>query len=297
MTQSLLNPYGDLTGGHWLRGNLHTHTTNSDGARPAQAVLDDYAALGYDFLMFSDHDFFTSEADLAKLDARGLVLIPGNEISRNGPHLLHVDPDRLIEPDGTRQQVFNAIEDATRASGRGFAIVNHPNWQQAFDHATIAQLRDWWGYLGMEIYNGVINRLDGSPYALDKWDLLLSEGRRVWGFANDDCHRAVGEMGLGWNVAYAKERSRAGVVDALRQGRFYASTGVTIKAIEVSGMALRIETENAHRISAIQNTGKRLATVDQPVMEIEVPSTARYLRFQCWGVGEQMAWTQPFMVV
>ncbi len=47
-------------------------------------MIDDYAARGYDFLMISDHDIHTSPEDYAALDARGLVLIPGNEITRRG---------------------------------------------------------------------------------------------------------------------------------------------------------------------------------------------------------------------
>jgi len=35
------NPYAELSGGQWLKGNLHTHTTRIDGARPTQAVIDD----------------------------------------------------------------------------------------------------------------------------------------------------------------------------------------------------------------------------------------------------------------
>ena len=30
------HPYRGLTGGQWLRGNMHTHTTQSDGAKPPQ---------------------------------------------------------------------------------------------------------------------------------------------------------------------------------------------------------------------------------------------------------------------
>lgn len=290
----LINPYENLAGGRWLRGNLHAHTTRSDGARSPQAVLDDYAGRGYGFLMFSDHDVFTSEADLQALEARGLILIPGTEVTRGGPHLLHVDGDRLIPAEGTRQEILDAILAAERESGRGFAIMNHPDWQSQFDHASIGQLREWTGYLGLEIYNGVINRLDGSPYALGKWDMLLSEGRKLWGFAHDDLHRAAGDIEWGWNVAYVREQSSAGVVEALRSGRFYGSSGVAIRSIEVQGSRVRIVTENARRIAAIVNVGKRLAMVDAAEMEFECPPAARYVRFQCWGDGEKMAWTQPF---
>lgn len=290
----LVHPYTDLTGGEWLRGNLHTHTTRSDGARHPQRVIDDYAARGYGFLMFADHDVFTSDAAYRQWNDRGLVLIPGNELA-GGPHLLHVDADRAVASRPNRQDILNEITAAARESGRGFAIVNHPDWESQFNHCAIEQLREWTGYAGIEIYNGVIQRLDGSPYATNKWDLLLSAGRRVWGFANDDSHRD-GDVELGWNVAYVKERSRAGVVEALQTGRFYSSTGVTIKSLRVEGMTVRIETENAHRIVGIKNVGARFAVADGPTLEATVPENATYARFVCWGAGERFAWTQPFFV-
>lgn len=291
---ALVHPYDDLSGGEWLRGNLHTHTNRSDGERDPQAVIDDYARRGYGFLMLSDHELLATEEYYGKLKDRGLLLIPGIEIGR-GPHLLHVDAPRPVQPGPGNQQIINEIVAACAATGRGFAVVNHPDWEANFNHCTIEQLREWTGYLGLEIYNGVIGRLDGSSYALNKWDLLLSEGRRLWGFANDDCHR-VNEVELGWNTAYVKERTVRGAVAALRAGRFYCSTGVTIKSIRVDGLTIRIETENALRIAAIQNVGKRFAVADAGVLEVQVPPTALYARFECWGAGERMAWTQPFFV-
>ena len=73
--------YSDLSGGNWVKGNLHAHTTASDGERPHQEVIDDYADRGYGFLMISDHDIYTSEEDYARHDSRGMILIPGNEIT------------------------------------------------------------------------------------------------------------------------------------------------------------------------------------------------------------------------
>ena len=152
------------------------------------------------------------------------------------------------------------------------------------------------GYAGVEIFNGVVNRLDGSAYALDKWDMLLGGGRRIWGFANDDSHWGAVESGLGWNVAYVRERSVRGVVEALRQGRFYASTGVAIRRIHVNGTRVRVEAEQAERIVALRDVGRRFETVDRDWIEVEAPADARYIRFECWGRGETRAWTQPFFV-
>src|ERR1044071_9640474 len=103
------HPYDNLTGGKWLRGNLHTHTTRSDGARDVQTVLDDYANRGYDFLMISDHDIYTSAQDYDAWNSHGMLLIAGNEITRNGPHLLHVHADRFVEPLADRQAVIEAV--------------------------------------------------------------------------------------------------------------------------------------------------------------------------------------------
>ncbi len=284
------HPYGDLRGGAWLRGNLHTHTTQSDGAHERQEVIDRYAAAGYDFLMLSDHDVHTTDEDLAALDAKGLVLIAGNEITRDGVHVLHVHADCHVAPHSERQQVLDEIN-----AGRGFSIIAHPNWYSEFDHCSHENLRSWQGYAGLEIYNGVIGRLEGSPYATNHWDRLLKHGRRAWGFAHDDFHNAgLGDLGLGWNMVYARERSPGAVAEALRTGRFYASTGVVISAIEVEANVIRLETANAERIVGLCNTARRFAVVDAPVAEFEVPGDATYVRFECWGQGEQFAWTQPF---
>lgn len=286
---TLVHPYEDFSRGQWLRGNLHTHTTRSDGAAAPQAVIDAYAKLGYDFLALSDHDVFSHAPEHAPTDPRGLLMLPGNEVTANGPHMLHIGGDRKVEPSAQRQQTLDTI-----TAGPGFAVVNHPNWQDNFDHCPIESMRAWNGYVGMEIYNGVICRLTGSPYADDKWDMLLTEGRRLWAFANDDMHDPSKDLQLGWNMVLARERSVAGVLDALRAGRFYPSTGVAIRSIEVAGDRVRIEAPDAHRIVASTNGGKRFAVADAPTLEVAAPAGAKYIRFTCWGAGERFAWTQPF---
>jgi len=285
------HPYGDLSGGMWLRGNLHTHTNLSDGCRPPQEVVTDYKERGYDFLMISDHDVFASSEHLKQWDAAEMILIPGNEISAGGCHILHVNAGTNVSPHTPRQVVLSDIAQDPQS----FSIIAHPNWMSRFDYATVNQLKEWIGYAGIEIYNGVIGSHDGSPYATNKWDILLGQGYRFWGYANDDSHRAE-HVALGWNQVYVRERTLSAVVHALVHGRFYASTGVEIDNIAVQGRQIRIETSNADRIVALCNTGRRFRQVDARTMEVEVPSEANYVRFECWGRGEAMAWTQPFYV-
>lgn len=287
------NPYAHLGGGAWLRTNLHTHTDASDGNRPLQSVIDDYAARGYDALMISDHDIFSGPDRFDTADPRGMTLLAGNEVTAGGVHLLHVGADRRVEPDADRQGVIDQIN-----AGPGFAIVNHPNWQRHFNHCPLEAMSAWTGYAGIEVFNGSIFRDPGSAYATDKWDMLLGTGRRVWGFANDDMHAPV-DMALGWNMVYAPDRTAESIVEAMRRGRFYASTGVTITSIAVEGTTVRVETEDADRIVAGTRFGTRLATADGRALSFDVTeheALKQYVRFTCWGTGESMAWTQPLFI-
>ncbi len=302
-------------GAEWLRGNLHTHSTLSDGWHQPQAVISEYARRGYDFLMLSDHDVWVSRDDLAAFDACGMILISGNEISAGGPHILHVNAGCRVDPLPDRAEVLRAIA----ADSGSFAVACHPNWMgverragefEFVEHLPYRHLSEWRGYAGLEIYNGVTERLSGSALATDKWDRLLTEGRRVWGFANDDSHRLAGhharkikpdptplmndDAGLGWNMVNVRDRTAAGVVDAMRQGRFYPSSGVTIRRILSEGSAIRIEAEDAVRITAIREAGRVFAKSDGPVLEVAAPEDAVYIRFECHGAGGTMAWTQPF---
>jgi hypothetical protein len=287
----IFNPYEGLSNGHWLRGNLHCHSTRSDGARPPQGVIDDYARRGYDFLMLSDHDIFSAPEDYAKWDSKGMILICGNEVSASGVHVLHVDADRRVEPHKRRQQVFEEINKT-----KGFAIVAHPNWTGNFDHCPAEKMLEWTGYLGVEVYNGLVEWHQGSAYGDDKWDMALTEGKRIWGFANDDSHRGVHDIELGWNIVYTYEKSVKGLMEAMRAGRFYPSTGVTITDVKVEGNKITVTTKDAQRIAAILDSGRRFACVDASTMTVEVPEGASYVRFECFGAGERMAWTQPFFI-
>ena len=45
----------DENGAIWYKGNLHTHTTRSDGRKSPEEVMALYRDHGYDFLALTDH--------------------------------------------------------------------------------------------------------------------------------------------------------------------------------------------------------------------------------------------------
>ena len=66
--------YLDDYGRKWFKGNLHTHTTVSDGSKSPDEVAAIYRAAGYDFLAFTDH-WHPSKPSMQD----GLLLLPGCE--------------------------------------------------------------------------------------------------------------------------------------------------------------------------------------------------------------------------
>lgn len=285
------NPYlsGD-DGFTWLRGNLHAHTTRTDGKQTPEEVIAAYESLGYDFLAISDHDLLIEPQEFQAQTK--MVLVPADEVTRNGPHILSIGIREVVTPHPDRQRVI----DDTTAQG-GFTVLNHPNWQSHFNHFPQELMESLTRYLGIEIYNGVIERLEGMALATDRWDRLLSQGRRVWGFAHDDSHsRELGDIGRGWLYVQAAERSAEAICTAIHKGRFFASTGVTITDIDVREDALRISAPDASRIRFIGSGGRELAYIDSGVDATYrlTGNEGGYVRVECYGTGIRAAWTQPF---
>ena len=286
------HPYhGD---GMWLRGNLHAHSTESDGVRSPGDVVADYAARGYDFLAISDHDTFTDPADL---DHQGsLVTIPAVEVSDAGPHTLHLGATGAVTPSEDRQSVVQAILDDS-----GLAVPAHPNWQESYAHWPQEELERIHGYQGIEVYNGLIEHHPGAARATDRWDRLLSTGRRVWGFANDDSHRPW-EVARGWNVVRSADLTAEAILASMESGNFYASTGVFVEEIDVSDGTMSVETTNADQIRLISDFGLVQQTATGPTATFRVPdqlvhgSAHSYVRVECVGRGTNMAWLQPMFL-
>lgn len=289
---ALSNPYPSA--GRWLRGNLHAHTTNSDGVRPPEQVVADYRARGYDFLALSDHDTFTDPDALGGDDA--LTLVPAVECSANGPHLLHLGAPGPVDPDRDRQAVIDAIDRAG-----GIAVPAHPNWKADFAHWPQEDLASLRGIAAIEVFNGLIEHHPGAALATDRWDQLLSAGHRVWGIATDDAHRPW-EVAQGWTVVRTTDPSAGGILAAIEQGACYASTGVVVERVDVADGVIAVDTTNADEIRLVSDHGLVQQTVADSRARFRVPeqlvhgSDHTYVRVECHGSGHESAWLQPMFL-
>ena len=117
----LVHPYH--VSGRWLRGNLHAHTKNSDGKFSLEELVRNYEALGYDFLVITDHNKITAVEGIET----DMLLLRGCEISTDKGHITAVNLKEPIEPNQPSQKVIDTIN----AQG-GVAILAHPNWGENF---------------------------------------------------------------------------------------------------------------------------------------------------------------------
>lgn len=296
----------------WFKGNIHTHTTESDGDADPRTVVRWYRQHDYDFLVLSDHNHLTI-LDYAEGQRRFKrpLMVPGEELSirlASGTVPVHINGigiSRLVEPidAGDIVSTLQANVDAIHQAG-GIASINHPNYQWAFDHDAIKQVV---GANLLEIFNGVnVANVDGSPgrpgYE-EIWDGVLSAGRVIFGVAVDDSHNysdfgpEQANPGRGWVVVRAEALSSDAIVDALAAGDFYSSTGVTLSDLEVSeervSLTIGPDQDTEFTTAFTGRNGTLLHEETGTAAKYKIRGDEGYVRATVRDTNGKKAWTQP----
>ncbi|MGH7476447.1 MAG: CehA/McbA family metallohydrolase [Longimicrobiales bacterium] len=303
-------------GSRWFKGNTHTHTLESDGDSPPEVVARWYKGNGYNFLVLSDHNVWVDPETLAMLMDSSFLLIPGEEVTsafeRKPVHINGLNIPHVIEPrtDSTLVGTIQKNVDAVRAV-EGVPHINHPNFGWAFDHHTLAQVRN---DRLLEIFNGhplVHNAGGGDAPGLEEiWDHLLTGGKRIYGIAVDDAHHFVGEFsrdranpGRGWVVVRADRLDAEEILGRLEAGEFYATTGVELEDIDVTAtrLEIRIRQQQDFRYTTefIGNGGRVLErTGANPAVYVlrAADGLDGYVRARVTDSGGAVAWVQPVFI-
>jgi len=290
------NPYqdldGDNSGGKWYKVNFHTHAgtgPNTCGSNSIESVLDVYKKIKFDMICISNHDLFT---DTSKFTNRNILLIPGVEYSQI-QHMLTIGVNRSMH--GFKHQ--QAI-DATNGDG-GFTILCHPNWTMD-KHWRINDIVKFHGYTGIEVINMLIYRLGGSGLAADVWDKLLSMGKLVFGFGNDDFH-ILSDAGRSYNYIYCDERSVESMTDAVKAGRFCASTGLMPEYLKIKKGKIAVKAKypedtfiNSFTYRFIGENGKILSVQTGGKAQYELDGEKeKYIRIEVTGENGALLFFQP----
>lgn len=280
----------------FLKGNLHCHTTRSDGVLSPREVKTVYRGLGYDFLAMTDHRILSEAAHTDE----GMLLLPGLEmdfmLAGEALHLVGIGMRPEYEGYASRLQGPQGCIDAIRRCG-GRAILAHPAWSLNTT-ATLCALRD---VTAAEIYNSVStypwngDRADSSVLL----DIAAAHGALYNVVASDDAHRYQGEAGRGFTMVQADELSQEGILSALDEGRFYCSQGPRFEQISLDGGYLSIRCSPVTTILFYSNlvwaNGRCLTGEGMTYGRYDLSANRgeTFLRVQIMDAEGKSAWSNP----
>jgi hypothetical protein len=289
----------------WLKGNLHTHTLESDGDSAPADVVRWYAEHGYDFLVLTDHDKIT------RVDPVGdIVLIPGEEVTDRLPkkplHVNAIGLEEVVKPQGgaTPAEVLQRDIDAVRKAG-ALALINHPNFGWAFGADELLQLERA-NFLEIASGHPFVNT-EGPPSVESMWDRMLTAGKLIYGVAVDDTHHLkriwdadVVLPGKAWVVVRSEKRDAKSILDALARGDFYASNGVELEDIITTekSIEVRVHAKNLarYRILFIGSGGRVLQETMGTSATYAIRGDEGYVRAKAIDSNGRAAWGQPRFV-
>lgn len=299
--------------GSWYKGNLHCHSTNSDGALPPEHVVAFYRNRGYNFIALTDHHLFT---DYTHLGDENFLIIPAVELSveqERMPKSEHLNGFQVKPSNETRhpehflmhgqivpQKTWKTKRDLQEAidalQQKGLAVtLNHPTWSRS-DRETLLHAQN---YFAIEIYNHESEYEERAGLSTDHWDFLLRRGRKIWGVAVDDAHyyrdgRAAG----GWVIVKSKEFSHASIIEALLAGRFYSSTGPALLDFRIEDNEVIVECSPVEAIHFItyERRGRCFRANGHGSLTSarwKLHGDELYVRVECEDARGKSAWSNP----
>ncbi len=219
--------YIDNAGKTWFKGNLHMHTTESDGSLTPKEAAELYRNNGYDFIARTDH-WKVGPAD----EFDGILCLSGCEYNIGGHpkegvfHIVGVGmtadpmlPRGSAEHPLTGQEIVNGIREKD-----GLAIIAHPAWSLNTPEQILSIHRDT-PFDMTEIFNSTSDMpRNCRPYSGLITDMLACAGVFLPLGAADDSHLyADWDRCRSFIWVQAEACTRDAILTAIRQGKFYAS--------------------------------------------------------------------------
>lgn len=308
------------TDANWYKGNLHMHTTRSDGHLSLEEAIHTYQKNGYDFIAVTDHrrpgttiePHTTGLVDETEITMQEMLLLSGVEWDTGGRntdlegdvstfHILGIgmtsneqgkDFGEIRHP--SPEQMIDTIK-----KDGGFAILAHPSWS-VMDPASINEAE---GVDAAEIYNAVSglpwngDRADSSAW-FDIW--ATHYGILMPAVAGDDTHGYSGDECQSFTMVNAKELTRDAILQALYEGNFYASQGPKIQTLvyDDDNHVIHVECSRDVVLAVFYSnhigTRGRVTQVKNGTCEYNVNEGETYIRIELITNDGRKAWTSPF---
>jgi len=286
----------DSRRGRRFKGNLHLHTTRSDGALTPEQAVAWYRQRGYDFTAITDHYVVT---DVSKLSTPGFLTVRGYEMSADKTdlgqsfHLVALGIDEAVTYDNPRAIKAQVIIDELNQKG-GTVFLAHPYWSGL----TATDMLPLQGVIGLEAFNTGCGTDLGKALSTVHWDDVLARGKQWWGLATDDAHWRDDDAGGGWVMVEADALAEDAIIAALRVGRFYSSSGPDIYELSLDGSTLSVRCSPVSAINFIGLTqwgAQNRAANGDPLTEASyrLRGVERYVRVECIDAQGRKAWSNP----
>ena len=176
--------------GSFKKGNLHTHSTRSDGKYTPAEIAEHYRSKGYDFLAITDHWVYGTHQELNRED---FLMFPGTELDielpgRKDHHLVgfglpetNTIPDYYTFEEERKDITLSTAERIIEYFGQhgNVTLYGHPYWSKV-DSDEIKYLQ---GLIGMEIYNHGSEYWENNGNSETYFDHFLFVRNRTYCFA------------------------------------------------------------------------------------------------------------------
>lgn len=294
--------------GKFYRGNLHTHSTQSDGVLSPEEVCRRYQAEGYDFIALTDHFvglFDYPITDTTAFHNERFTTIPGAELhtgSMENGHLWHIVaaglPSDFTPPNAPHFRPVKGSEPAASIAQRArdagaFVAIAHPHWSGM----TEADARTITAAHAVEIYNHgcVVDNDRGEGFLT--LEHLLNSGRKLNLIATDDAHFNTPDFFGGWVMVKATQNTPNALLTALKNGEFYSSTGPQIHDIRFTDEGIEVDCSAAATI-IVQGKGTSMATLHGQTMttaqlSLERLASSPWVRVTVIDRAGKRAWSNP----
>lgn len=319
--------------GNWYKGNLHCHTTDSDGCLTAAEVVQLYRKNGYDFLAISDHDIFSDYRK--EFDCKEFIILPAVEASavlyqdakrkrseRLSIHHIHGILGNEDMQKNAKKGIFShqqkyparefygswdgakaaqELQDDLKAHGC-ITIYNHPVWSRVRE----ANFIDTEGLTALEVYNyGTVNE-SATEFDTLHWDVMLRNGTHIFATASDDNHNdgIVDDSFGGYIMVKAEKLDHESIINSIIDGNYYSSTGPQIYDWGIKNNTVYVECSPVNRVNFIAgnyiNAGGSVISEagkdDVTQAEFVLRGNEEYIRVECIDVYGRTAWSNPIFL-
>lgn len=286
--------------GIWLKGNIHSHSTVSDGMFTPTELSEMYRKHGYDFLSITDHNALVPHAELQE---NGIILLTGveHDIAYGPDKCTHVvglsaagksTTDYLCKQYSADEITEQQLVDYMLTDGQ-FVNLAHPVWS-CMEFSEVEALN---GIHSIEVFNNGMEHLCHGGNAEIFWEMLLRHGKRVYATAVDDVHVPVDLFG-GWIWAKTNGREPDAILRALANGSFYATNGPSILDFGLDDNEVYVSCSACREIhfvtyptkgkSCFAEKGEKLTSFSHSLEGRE-----HYVRAVCVDFEGHSAWTNP----